>query len=223
MKKICPKCKIEYPDTFEFFHRNGQKTQSYCKKCKTVSRTVLNKVPDLSGEIWKDINEFIGYYQISNYGRIKSLSRMIHNGKGYFLSEEKILSPVLDSSGHCQVHLHNDTGRKTLLVHRLVGAAFLPNPLNLPQINHIDGNPENNHLNNLEWCDNSHNQKHAFALGLQCNMGQNHPKTNFVDTDILEIRKLRKLGTKNKDIAEMYGVCPSTISAITRSVNWSHI
>ena len=118
-------------------------------------------------EIWKDIDNFIGKYQISNYGRVKSLNYW--GGK-----KEGIMKPVPDKNGYLCVGLKNsDDGRKEicLKIHRLVAIAFIPNPQNLPQVNHKDEDRTNNCVENLEWCDvrynlnyGSHNEKLRKSL-----------------------------------------------------------
>lgn len=91
-------------------------------------------------EIWKDLTGYIGIYQVSNNGRIKSLSRKIVRKNGQIaIVKEKILKSKKDRYGYFFIVLSNNNIRKTILVHRLVAAAFIPNPDNLPEIDHIDG------------------------------------------------------------------------------------
>ena len=115
-------------------------------------------------EVWKDIKGYEGLYKVSTYGRVKSLSR---SGNGY---KEKILKGYntgKDRKYVC-VKLYDKFGnKKNYKIHRLVAEAFLDNPNNLPQVNHIDGDTFNNNINNLEWCTNEENQKHAWKTGLQ--------------------------------------------------------
>lgn len=110
-------------------------------------------------EIWKDIPEYEGKYRISNLGNVKSIN--YHNTK-----KECTLSPAKDAKGYLRCSLSKNNILKTFKVHRLVAQSFIPNPLELPQVNHIDGNKLNNAVNNLEWCDNSMNQIHAYKVGL---------------------------------------------------------
>ena len=115
-------------------------------------------------EEWKDIKNYEGLYQVSNLGRVKSLERKkkspLKNQK-YAILKEKILKQSKDAEGYPIVGLTKNGKRKTNLVHRLVAETFLP------IINHIDGNKENNNIANLEFCNQSHNIKEAFRLGLQ--------------------------------------------------------
>ena len=105
-------------------------------------------------EIWKDIPEYEGLYQISNYGRVKSLK----------FDKEKILKFGKDKDEYLQVVLYKDKKRKTFKVHRLVCLAFLKNPENFPYINHKDENKQNNHVNNLEFCNHTYNMNYGTII-----------------------------------------------------------
>ena len=124
----------------------------------------------MTKEIWKDIEGYEGYYQISTLGRVKSIERKVDmdftnmnntlNGIGKYSVKEKILKPSIKKySGVC---LLKNGKRYWPTIHRLVGLAFIPNQFNKPQINHIDGNKHNNCINNLEWVTISENAKHAY-------------------------------------------------------------
>ena len=120
----------------------------------------------MQNEIWKDIPNFYGY-QISNYGRIKSIDRDIVCGDKTIHCNGKILKQSKNQKGYLRIRISKGRNKKyTLLIHRLVALAFIENPNNYQQINHIDGNKENNYYLNLEWCNNSQNQIHAVKLGL---------------------------------------------------------
>lgn len=111
-------------------------------------------------EIWKDIKGFEGKYQVSNLGRIKSLPKYTYS-KGYpQLRKEKILKPSYTGSKRCYASVKLNDGHN-YKVHRLVAEAFIPNPKNLPLVNHKDENPKNNNVDNLEWCTNRYNVKYS--------------------------------------------------------------
>jgi hypothetical protein len=122
-------------------------------------------------EIWKDIEGWEGFYQVSNFARVKSLARgrCEHCGarskRGGFLSQYT----SKQGKGYKVVRFSRPSGkiyRSMFPVHRLVAIAFVPNPLNLPQVNHIDGNKFNNEPSNLEWVTCKQNIHHAWRLGL---------------------------------------------------------
>lgn len=96
-------------------------------------------------EEWKPIEGYEGRYEVSNYGRVKSLKT------------NDLISQRIDKNGYYQLKLHKDGKARNYLVHRLVAKAFIPNPNNFPIINHIDINPLNNHVDNLEWCSYKYN------------------------------------------------------------------
>lgn len=116
-------------------------------------------------EIWKDIIGFEGLYMVSNLGRIKSNERYINARNGsQRLSKEKVLKEIKDKLGYCRVGLHNNREFNSYTVHRLVAKAFIDNPENKNQINHKNGNPSDNRVDNLEWCTAKENMKHAFSV-----------------------------------------------------------
>lgn len=118
-------------------------------------------------EVWKDISEYVGYYQVSNFGNVRSVDRVITdcNGKTYF-KHGKNMKFGNNGVGYMFVALCKFGKYKLVTVHRLVATAFIPNPDNLPVINHIDGNKLNNNVDNLEWCTTKENIHHAIRSGL---------------------------------------------------------
>ena len=104
-------------------------------------------------EIWKDIQDYEGLYQVSNQGRVKSKNGILHLNTNTY--------------GYKHVTLSKNNKQKTVVVHLLVAGAFLDNPLNKPQINHKDGNKENNTVANLEWVTQIENNRHAIVTKLK--------------------------------------------------------
>lgn len=125
----------------------------------------------MSKEIWKDVIGYEGSYQVSNLGRVKSVSREIFNRGVRQKIKERILKPC-NKGGYLFVTLSQFGKPKTFAVHRLVAITFLPNPENKPQVNHLDENPLNNRLTNLAWatasenCNYGNRNKRVFKIGV---------------------------------------------------------
>ena len=110
-------------------------------------------------EIFKDIKGYDGLYQVSNLGKIKSLN---YNRTG----KEKLLKQNINSNNYFKITLSKNNVRKNYCTHVLVAKTFIENPNRLPCINHIDGNKQNNHIDNLEWVTYKQNTEHAYKRNL---------------------------------------------------------
>lgn len=111
-------------------------------------------------EIWKDIEGFEGKYQVSNYGRVRNIKyfNRVNFKNDRSCKAIRILTQKINKNGRMSVHLSDGKDKDFHpQVHRLVAKSFLPNPDNLPEVNHKDENPQNNHLDNLEWCTREYN------------------------------------------------------------------
>lgn len=102
-------------------------------------------------EEWRDIPGYEGYYQVSNLGRVKGLKRTVNTWNAYKTISEHILKSCKTTNGYLGITLRKDGKAKRTFVHRLVGLAFIPNLENKPQIDHINGNKEDNRPSNLRW------------------------------------------------------------------------
>lgn len=163
----------------------------------------LDNLPD---EHWIKI---LDDYQLSVFGRVKSFKRY---------SEGRILKPTCGRSGYLQVCLYIDGEQQHCSIHRLVAEAFIPNPDGKSEVNHIDGCPLNNHVNNLEWCTRSENAKHAANIGLQPS-GANTYNAKLSNADVLYIRGNPDRLTQDQ-LATKFGVSGTTISNIQRGKKW---
>lgn len=141
----------------------------------------------MENEVWKDIPYYENEYQISNYGRVKSKSRIINykniNRISYnYQIKERILKPRIDKKGYIHYALNKNGITKEYKAHRLVALVFVPNPYNKSQINHKDMNKQNNYVDNLEWCTNGENQKHSYKNNLNRKnfFKTNNPKKKIV-------------------------------------------
>ena len=187
----------------------------------------------LENEIWKPtfVNPF---YLISNKGRVRNLDRPIwcKQNNSYSIRKGKLLKPSnKNTKKYWRIGIPpiNATkkDRRVYSIHRLVATAFIPNPLNLPQINHIDGNKDNNCVENLEWCDNDYNQHHAWEHHLRdvSKMSAHSSFRKLTEEQVSFIKTMwssidtSKAGNKtrfNKALAQMFNLkSPNTIKWIT--------
>ena len=177
-------------------------------------------------EVWKPIPEYEGIYEVSNMGRVRSITRRIfcNNGKSY-IQNGQIIKPCLQTNGYLFVGLHNKGIMKQYRIHRLVAEAFLTNSDNKLEVNHIDRNKTNNKSVNLEWVDHKENMAHGKSTTLHINkkIAWNKKLT------IKEARKIRKEYLPNdrkystRALARKYGVSPNVIAKIIRNETYKEI
>ncbi len=172
-------------------------------------------------EVWKDIVDYEGSYQVSNLGRIKSLYRKVrHKNNSLRTLKERILKPGKTTKGYMQVMLHKDGKGKQSKVHRVVAIAFIKNTESKPQVNHINGIKTDNHVDNLEWCTQSENMVHSIENGLKdykFMTGENNMNTHLSFKDVSEIRKSNKCVA---GLAKEYNVSKPTIRSIIQNKTW---
>ena len=116
-------------------------------------------------EVWKDIKNYEGCYQVSNLGKVRSVDRQVKTFNGTRTTTGQILKPLKTNRNYFRVCLKKNQKNNYKLIHRLVAEAFIPNPNNYSIINHKDNNPLNNCVDNLEWCTQSYNVKYAYLYG----------------------------------------------------------
>ena len=110
---------------------------------------------------------------------------------------------------------------KSVLVNRAVALRYLPNPLNLPEVNHLDGVKAHNWLSNLEWSTKADNEKHAARTGLKATRGSGNSNAKLSAEQVLEIR--RRANERLGDLAKEFGVAPATINSIRQRKTWTHV
>jgi hypothetical protein len=129
-------------------------------------------------EIFRDIPDYKGVYQVSNLGNVKSLKRNSRVGGGGFrVVKERCLKKSLGNRGYFRVNLHNGS-EDIRLIHRLVALVFLENKENKRTVNHIDGVKTNNNLSNLEWATDKENINHSFKI-----LNNNHRRRRVKDQE----------------------------------------
>jgi hypothetical protein len=151
-------------------------------------------------------------YMVSRQGKVYST----------LFGKLKELKTSLDISGKYErVTLRSN---KAYLVHRLVALTYIPNPDNLPQVNHIDGDMKNNNVENLEWVSISGNQLHAYETGLKTKpKGLLNGRQELSEEDVLEIYNKALIGYTNKSLSTSYNVSTTQIGRIKNKCAWSHI
>jgi hypothetical protein len=157
-------------------------------------------------EIWKDINGF-DKYKISNQGRIKSLK----------WGKERILKPG-GNGRYVIVILSLKCKASSFLVHRLVAKAFIENPENKPNINHVNGIKTDNRAVNLEWCTQLENIQHSYESGLS-NSGEKHHKSKLTEIQVAEIRKS---DLSQKELSIIYNIGQKSINSIINKKSWMY-
>lgn len=183
-------------------------------------------------EIWRDIPGYENIYQVSNFGNVKTLTRTIIDEKRVrkrtYVRQGKILNKYFSKDGYYKVKLYNgDASFFTVPVHRLVAKVFIPNMENKPQINHIDGNPSNNHYSNLEWCTNSENTKHAYTTGLKRKenyTGEANCLAKLTTEQVISMREEYATGTTSyHKLAKKYNTRIGNISFIINRQTWKYV
>lgn len=159
-------------------------------------------------EVWKDIEGYEGYYQVSSLGRIKSL---IRKSTGTNTTKESFIKPFISLKGYFTYRLSKKGVSKNYLLHRILAIAFIPNPDNKKCINHKNGIRLDNRLENLEWTTYSENSKHGFISNKRKNTNR-----KLTEEQVNEIKK-ELLNYKIGDgvrLSKKYGVSTFIISLI---------
>lgn len=160
--------------------------------------------------VWKEVKDYEGYYEVSSNGIVRN----VKTGRR--------LKPDLHKEGYDRVTLTKEGVSKHLFNHRLVAIAFLLNEENHPVVNHIDGNRQNNNVENLEWCSHKHNSQHAIKLGLRvAKTGEDCSYAKLSNDIASEIIEDIKSGKKYAEISEEREVSQATISMIKTGKRWN--
>lgn len=175
---------------------------------------------------WRTVVGYEGLYEVSSAGDVVALPKKTHKRRIK-------LTKGISWDGYYQVGLWKNGKSKTTKVHKIVAKTFIDNPFQKPCINHIDGDKLNNSVENLEWCTNSENDKHAFRLGLRkspllgvCHQGEKHNQAKLTELDVLYIRSHYKVINRRantEELAKMFGVSHSCIHSIVERRTWTHI
>lgn len=124
---------------------------------------------------------------------------------------------------YATINLSSGGRSRSHKVHRLVATAFIENPFGYPQINHINSVRSDNAVGNLEWCNNTHNMRHAAALGHLGSKGEKHHKAKLGERDVFAAENMMNQGICQHEIARRLGVSRSAISLISAGITWRHL
>lgn len=178
-------------------------------------------------EEWKDIPGYEGMYQVSSFGRVKSVRKFRKGKHGCNIAlEEKIIRPFVKNKkyNYLRVSITKDGKATKYSVHRLVAMAFIPNPNNLPQVNHKDENKENNRVDNLEWCDGKYNINYGTAreriTKTQMETMSTMKKVQCIETGVI-YKSIKDAGRKLNICAEnISAVCNQTVRHNSKGVKY---
>lgn len=175
-------------------------------------------------EEWRPVVGFEKYYEVSNLGRIKSLCRIIYNRGHKIIRKERFLKLHKSDKGYFRIKINVGDYVKTVLVHRLVAEAFVPNPENKPHVNHMNSTPTDNRVENLEWCTHAENMKHSYVNGRREHLDFRGEKSPVAKLNWRNVRKIRKMYGKNgytsRSLGKKFGVDQAMILNIVHNRNW---
>lgn len=175
---------------------------------------------NMEGEIWKDIQDYEGFYQISNIGRVKSVFRVVSRcNKRQHSVKALIRQQWVNKKGYLVTNLCVNKKRQFFSVHRLVANAFIKNPENKAEVNHKHGVKTDNRAIELEWNTHQQNMAHASMTKLMP-MGEKSCKAKVTQYQVIEIRKMLASGVGQKVIADHFGVGSNLIWAIAEGKTW---
>ena len=159
---------------------------------------------------WKKVKDYPNY-SVSEDGQVRNDVT------------ENIMSQSL-VGGYPMIGLRNQEGRKMLYVHRLVATAFLSNPENYPECNHINAIKQDNRVENLEWCTREWNMRHAWDNGLmRAHRGASAWNSKITEEQVLQIRELRSQGLTLMKLKDMFNIGLTAVYNIVKRKTWSHI
>lgn len=222
--KICTRCKTEQ-DVENFYVRRTRNNQrkSICKECESKQKAKpVEIVPDLEGEVWKDVVGFEGVYVVSNLARLK---RIMHRKN----PTNTLMESTLNPQGYFRNTLCLNGKRYEKRLARLVAMAHIPNPENKPEVNHIGidengrpGNKNDNRAISLEWSTSKENIDHAWENGLSKPLnGIANGNSVLTEKEVLEIRAIK--GMTKRDIAKLYNIGEAAVGKIINGKRWKHL
>lgn len=145
-------------------------------------------------EIWKSVPGFESYYRVSNYGRVLSLRK------------NSIMNGYVDKDDYRRIGIKTPEKRTGMGIHRMVALAFIPNPENKPEVNHLDFNRQHNHISNLEWATRKENAVHSRERYGTMIKGDKNYGAKVTNAQAKRIQLLRSQGLLYREIAKLYNL-----------------
>lgn len=175
-------------------------------------------------EIWNRLNglvDFGDYYEISNFGNIRSIDRTIDKRS----LKGKILKQREDKDGYLMINLNLGGKKKTYKIHRLVAISFLQNLENKPEVNHKDGIKTNNNIDNLEWSTSKENIDHAYENSLiYIPKGEEKFNSKLKEKDVVKMRKMYVSGNYTyKELGKIFNTSEENAWKIIKNQRWKHV
>jgi hypothetical protein len=161
-------------------------------------------------EVWLPVPDYEGWYEVSNHGRVRSVQRKVTNAVTTFTKKSRVLKLNTVKKGYQIAVLCKESKRLGTGVHRLVAKAFIPNPLGLETVDHIDKDPTNNHVSNLQWMTRKDNQN-------KDQIGEGHPHSKLT---VKQVRAIKQDTRSTAMIGATYGVSRQTIRDILAGRTW---
>jgi hypothetical protein len=176
-------------------------------------------------EEWRPVKGFEKYYAVSNFGRVKSFTRLVETGNQVNKRRERIMSQVISRTGYCKVTLFVDKQRFDTVAHILVAKNFIKNPKRKPQVNHKWGNKKDNRVHQIEWSTAKENSNHAISIGIDSVVGEHNGRCILTAIQVLEIRQKYANGGRGiiTRLSKEYGIAFSQMSRICRNQSWTHL
>ena len=183
----------------------------------------------MKDEIWLPIIGYEGLYEISNYGRVKRLEKLVilpsrwgHENQGTFIDPERILVHQVNPGKRLYVSLCKEGKRVNVHIHKLIATHFIPNPNNYPIIRHLNDNNQDNRLENLEWGTHKMNSEDAIKNS-RLSTGENHYKKKLSPEVVKEVREKYTNGVSLKELSLQYNRTIESISHVERSITHKKI